>query len=463
MRPKIAIYGGSFNPPSTHHRLVAEALIPHFDKIIVLPCGLRPDILTSNDVDPWHRAALTDTAFKGLPKVEVDLSDLELASFTTNDQLEARYGHLGDLWHVLGCDPSEGNCDGESVIAQDWERGTEMWTSLNFCVVTRHGYKVNTADLPPNHTLIELGQCSSGSSAEIREKIFKRTPYTDLVTEGVAAYIERYGLYRGRIPARRARWKTEHPQLLIVADERNPRAVSLARTYSHWEDADNPTCILVLGGDGTMLHAIRKHWRRRVPFLGVNQGHLGFLLNEPEALLAHDLPKLELIVRQMPMLYVEVETADGIRQNALAFNDAWIERSSSQSAWIEVSVNDQIRIRKLVADGALVCTAGGSTAYARSMGVAPLLADTPGWILVGSNVMTPPGWKSALLASEATVVLRSVGGDKRPLCAFIDGRAVGPVTTFYARQSRVATIEIAFAARHDMAEKIARIQFPSLD
>ncbi len=160
------------------------------------------------------------------------------------------------------------------------------------------------------------------------------------------------------------------------------------------------------------------------------------------------------------MLFIETEGPDGARQTDLAFNDAWVERSTSQSAWLEVEVNGEVRIPKLVADGALVCTAAGSTAYARSMGVSPLLADTPGWIVVGSNVMSPPGWKSALLAPEATVTFCSIGGSKRPLQAFVGGRPLGPVISFSARQSRIATVELVFAVQRDMAEKIAMIQFP---
>jgi NAD+ kinase len=463
MRPRIAIFGGTFSPPGLHHRLVVEALTPHFEKIIVLPCGPRPDKPTANEVDPWHRAALVDIAFQGMPKVEVDLFDLELANFTTNDCFESRYGHLGEIWHVIGSDLSAGGATGESAVQRCWLRGNDMWRELNFCVVAREDFKVDERDLPPKHLVVPLRHNTAGASTEIRDKIFLRAPYSHLVDPDVEAYIERYGLYRGRIPARRTRWQVEKPRLLIAADTRNSRAAALAETYRQWEDAENPNCILVLGGDGTMLHAIRQHWRRRVPFLGVNQGHLGFLLNEPDTVLADGLAQTEFIIRSMPMLFIETEAADGTRHSELAFNDAWIERGTSQSAWIEVSVNGQVRIPKLVADGALVCTAAGTTAYARSMGVAPLLADTPGWMLVGSNVMNPPGWKSALLAPDSSVSLRTIGGEKRPIVSFVDGRSLGPATGFHARLSRIATIELVFASRHDMAEKIARIQFPAVE
>ena len=42
-----------------------------------------------------------DIAFQKLPKVEVDLSDIEFENFATYDQLEVRHAHLGELWHVI--------------------------------------------------------------------------------------------------------------------------------------------------------------------------------------------------------------------------------------------------------------------------------------------------------------------------------------------------------------------------
>jgi NAD+ kinase len=459
---RIALFGGSFNPPGMHHRAVVEALVEHFDKIIVVPCGPRPDKLTTNDVEPWHRAALTDITFRGLPKVEVDLFDLESASFTPNDVLQMRYQDLGEIWHVVGSDLTAGGGSRQSAIHLNWDNGEQMWEGLNFCVVSRDGYSADEADLPPRHAVVSLPASECGPSAEIRTQIFLRQPYAEQVMPEVRDYIERYGLYRGRIPARRTRWQMEQPRLLIEFDDCNERAAQMAQEYRCWEDAEDPSAILVLGGDGTMLRAIHRHWRRRVPFIGINRGHLGFLLNEADILTPESLPETEFVIRLMPMLLIEVESTDGTCETDLAFNDAWVERSSSQSAWLEVEVNGQVRIPKLVGDGALVCTAAGSTAYARSMGVAPLLADTPGWILAGSNVMTPHGWKSALLAPEASVRLRSLGGEKRPLGAFVAGQRIGgDVVSFHARQSRIATVEIVFSSRHDMAEKIAMMQFPS--
>jgi NAD kinase len=212
-----------------------------------------------------------------------------------------------------------------------------------------------------------------------------------------------------------------------------------------------------------MLRAIREHWRRRLPFFGVNAGHLGFLMNAPDSVFAADLPPKDVIFRQLPLLYIEMETKEGQIITTYGFNDAWVERSTSQSAWFQVNVNGIPRLPKLVSDGALVCTAAGSTAYARSMGASPLLADTPAWLLVGSNVMEPAHWKSALLSVDSTIEIISIGEDARPVVAYVDGVPQGEVRSIKARLSRAATAELVFLANHDMAEKIAAIQFAMTD
>ena len=55
-----------------------------------------------------------------------------------------------------------------------------------------------------------------------------------------------------------------------------------------------------------------------------------------------------------------------------------------------------------------------------------------------------------------------IGGDKRPLHAYVDGQQMGKVTSMRVRLSRIATVELVFAAQRDMAEKIALIQFPQV-
>lgn len=457
MPRRIALFGGSFNPPGRHHRRIAEMLARSFDEVRIIPCGPRPDKPEVNSVPAVFRAALCDLAFGGMERVAVDLFDLEGDTFTRNHALEEKFAPQGEVWHVVGADWLTGGAAGRSAIHTGWEHGAELWQRARFAVLTRPGHELDSHDLPPQHELfpIELHDSSTG----IRDLLLHGRDVQHLVPERTLRYIARYGLYRGTNPATWSRGSLDGLKCLVQTDARNSRAVAWTQTFAPHADSASPGFILTLGGDGAMLHGIREHWRRRLPFFGVNAGHVGFLMNAPEQVMESPFPPRDVIFRQLPLIFVEMEAVDGRRITAHAFNDAWIERSTSQSAWLEVHVNGIPRLPKLVSDGALVSTAAGSTAYARAMGASPLLADTPSWLLVGSNVMEPAHWKSALLASDTHIEVLNLEPEKRPVTAYVDGVSQGPVRSLRARLSRAATVELVFLANRDMAEKIAGIQF----
>lgn len=456
---RIAIFGGSFNPPGRHHQAVVRALAGEFDQVRVIPCGPRPDKAVTGSIPPVYRAALADLAFGGMDRVVVDLSDLEQDSFTRSWVLQERYAADGELWHVVGTDLIAGGGRGQSPIQTSWERGAWLWENACFAVLTRPGHHIDPQDLPPRSRLIPLEV--PGSSTEIRARLGRGEPVDDLIAPRVRAYLERYGLYRAPVPGTWARMSLRDEPFLLAADRDNPRVASWLEKTGTGVSQCAAGFISVLGGDGAMLRCIREHWRERLPFFGINAGHLGFLMNAPSQVFEAQFPPSDVILRQLPMLFLEFEGLDGSIRSAYGFNDAWLERSTSQSAWLEVCVNGVPRIPRLVSDGALVATAAGSTAYARSMGASPLLADTPAWLLVGSNVMEPAHWRSALLSADSTVEIRNLSPDNRPVEAFVDGHSMGEVVALRARISRAAAVELAFCASHDMADKIAAIQFQS--
>lgn len=459
MPKRIAIFGGSFNPPGKHHAAIAVRLAQEFDEVRVIPCGPRPDKPeTDNSVPSVYRAALADIVFGGLPGVTVDLSDFEQETFTRNHELQRRFEPEGELWHVVGADLVVGGAMGESLIQRIWAHGVELWQEANFAVLHRPGYPLSPGDLPPHARVIEL--LVEGSSTAIREHLSHGKCVRDLVPPRAEAYLARYGLYRAPVPGHWARGTLEGAQFCLEEDAANPKArVLTALLDGKHVPAEKADFINVIGGDGAMLRSIREHWRKRLPFFGVNAGHLGFLLNAPEQVTAHSFPPSDVIFRQMPMLFLEFEDEEGRRHPAHGFNDSWLERATSQSAWLEITVNHVRRIPKLVCDGALVATAAGSTAYARSMGAPPLLADTPAWLLVGSNVLQPGHWRSALLSPDTTVEIRNIEPKRRPVQAYVDGLSMGRVVALHARLSRAAAAELVFCESHDMAEKIAAIQF----
>ena len=459
---KIALFGGSFNPPGIHHRNIATELLHHFDEVIIIPCGPRPDKESTDVIDSIDRAAMVDLAFKGLP-VRIELFDLENSTFTRTHALDEIYRHEGEIWHVIGTDLIEGGRNAESFIHRVWFRGEEIWNTLRFAILQRPGYTCDPADLPPHHMVLPVSQ--NGSSSDIRERIFKRHSIEEIVSSSVADYIRRHSLYSGIQFRNIPRLTIGKPRVLIEYDQWNDEAKIIAKQLESIIDSDDPNVIVVIGGDGTMLHAIKKYWRLRVPFFGINTGNKGFLLNHVKESFSPVLLESELMVRTSPLLHGTVETVSGEKKEGLAFNDVWVQAEHGKAAWIEVSIDGTVRLEKCIGDGILLATAAGSTAYARAIGGTPVPVGTPILTLVGSNLMEPYNWKSAHLPLHSHVSLRSIDPTphpkKRPLYGFIDGIPQGEILSLHTRTSRIAAVELAFLPDHDLAERLARIQFPS--
>ncbi len=453
MNQTLAIYGGSFNPPGRHHRATVEMLCRHFDEVVVVPCGPRPDKPVTNDVEPIHRAAMADLNFRNIPKARVELFDLESSTFTRTYELDRKFSTEGIVWHVVADEFVRGGGN-ESSIEREWTRGQELWQQANFAILNRSGRPLDPADLPPHHRVFEVER--DGSSLSIRNRAFHRQPIDELVVPEVDAYIRRHRLYQGVASPRQTRFRLAHERYLVVADERSAEARAIADRLAVHSDLD-PELIVVIGGDGTMLRAIRQYWRHRVPFFGINTGHLGFLLNDSTQAVPKDQ---DLVLYNLPLLRVELQSIDGPSAVALAFNDAWVERATGHTAWLKLLVNGEERIEKLVADGVLVSTAAGSTAYARAMGATPLPLYTAALLLVGSNVLHPPQWRPVVLPVDSRIEVQTHDPVKRPLSAFIDGIPQGVVQSLLARVSNIAAVELAFLPNHDPSLKLAKLQFP---
>jgi NAD+ kinase len=143
--------------------------------------------------------------------------------------------------------------------------------------------------------------------------------------------------------------------------------------------------VLVVGGDGTMLGVGRQLARHGVPLIGINQGRLGFIT---------DIPLDQFRTALTPMLAGEYEQDDRslmharvIRDgqcvfDALAMNDVVVNRGAT-SGMVELKVEvDGHFVANQRADGVIIASPTGSTAYALSAGGPLLHPSTPGWVLV---------------------------------------------------------------------------------
>lgn len=453
---RVAVFTGSFDPPTAFHRRVAALLRARgFDEVVVRPTGPRCDSPDGEHATPVHRAVMADLAFRDLPGVSVDLGDLDDGTVLDDYRFDELYADRGEVWHVVSSDFIVGGRGGRSLIQTQWPHGRELWQHGRFVILHPTHAPPDPADLPP---VSELAAADDHvPTAEIRLRVFQGGDPAPDVPEGVAAYVRRYRLFTGIPAPRETRITLTDPRLMIVFDEANHRARTVVERFRRFESRD-PNAVLVVGGDGTMLAAIRKHWRLRLPFLGLNAGTLGFLMNEA---LPDDPAGAELVVYRMPMLRVETLAADGAVARGLAYGDAWVERDSGQAAWLRIDVDGRTQVPRVVGDGLLVATPSGSSAYARAMGATPVPLTAPVLTLAGSNVFRPHFWKPVALPETAVVRITSLDATgKRPVRAFLDGLPLGRVMALEARASSVAAVELAFTPQFDLSARLLRSMFP---
>jgi len=120
--------------------------------------------------------------------------------------------------------------------------------------------------------------------------------------------------------------------------------------------------IIVVGGDGFMLHTLKKFHKLKKSFYGLNSGNYGFLMNKFNInKLSKNLLSSKLV--QINPLEIKVITKNNQIKKSIAINEVSVLRQSKQAASVKILNGKKIIIKKLVSDGVLVSTPAGSTAY----------------------------------------------------------------------------------------------------
>jgi NAD+ kinase len=169
---------------------------------------------------------------------------------------------------------------------------------------------------------------------------------------------------------------------------------------------------VVVGGDGTMLGIARELSRWDLPLVGINQGRLGFITDIPDGQFKEALAPIiagNYEEEQRAMLEGEVWRDSECIFSALSLNDVVVSRGATASmVELRVDVDDDF-VANMRADGLIVATPTGSTAYALSAGGPILHPGISGWVLVpiASHMLSN---RPIVLPDRAEVRIRIVGG-----------------------------------------------------
>ena len=250
------------------------------------------------------------------------------------------------------------------------------------------------------------------------------------------------------------------PRLAFAAAD-NPAAeealLELRRRYGTIDAAD-ATAIVPLGGDGYLLETLHRFVGSGMPIFGMHRGSVGFLMNpyRPDGL-------VERVAAAQPVelhpLEMTAYGGDAAATRAIAFNEVSLLRETRQAARLRVYVDGVVRLEELMADGILLSTPVGSTAYNLSAHgpIVPLgagiLALTP------ISAFRPRRWRGALLPHGVEVRIEALEADKRPVSAVADFTEVRDIVSVDIRENRDIAMTLLFDREANLEERVFKEQF----
>jgi len=254
--------------------------------------------------------------------------------------------------------------------------------------------------------------------------------------------------------------RQEAPRIAFVASDAEPAQQALQELRQHYGTiaTDDATVIIPLGGDGFMLETLHRFAGRDVPIFGMHRGSVGFLMNSYRV---EGLVERIATAQPVELHPLEMAATDlaGICQHAIAFNEVSLLRESRQAAKLRVSVDDIVRLDELMADGILLCTPVGSTAYNLSAHgpIIPLGAGILG--LTPISAFRPRRWRGALLPRHAKVEFTILDPRKRPVAAAADSVEIANVARVTVTEAADIDLTLLFDPEHDLEERILKEQF----
>jgi NAD+ kinase len=232
---------------------------------------------------------------------------------------------------------------------------------------------------------------------------------------------------------------------------------AMSRRYGQ-AAASKADVIVALGGDGWMLETLRGRYADKLPVYGMHRGTVGFLMNEYAE---EGLPeRLNVAVRAVihPLVMTAVTVKEKVT-HLQAINEVSLLRQTAQTAKLRISVDGKERLADLAADGVLVSTPAGSTAYNLSAH-GPILP-------IGANLLAltpispfrPRRWRGALLRHDARVEIEVLDAERRSVSASADTQEVRDVKRVEIREDHAKSLTMLFDEGHALDERILREQF----
>jgi NAD+ kinase len=249
-------------------------------------------------------------------------------------------------------------------------------------------------------------------------------------------------------------------RLAFVASDRPDAQAARQRLAARYGDLleTEAEVVVALGGDGLMLETLHRNLGGERPIYGMNQGSVGFLMNEysEDGLIERINAAERTVIHPLAMI---ATTRDGRQHSALAINEVSLLRQTRQTAKLKILIDGKTRMTELVCDGVLVSTPAGSTAYNLSAHGPIIPLDGRVLALTPISAFRPRRWRGALLPHTAKVTVEVLEADKRPVSAVADNYEVRDIERVEIIENRELKLSMLFDAGRGLEERVLAEQF----
>ena len=211
--------------------------------------------------------------------------------------------------------------------------------------------------------------------------------------------------------------------------------------------------VIVIGGDGFMLETLKKNKNLKKRFYGINSGNYGFLMNKFSSKnIIKNLINANMI--SISPLEMIVKNKNNQSKKSLAINEVSVLRQSRQAASLSIKHGSKQIIKNLVADGVLVSTPAGSTAYNLSVHGPILSLNSKKLSIAPISPFRPRRWKGKIVGDKLKITITNLNPTKRPISAVADNLEVRNAKSIFVQTNNKVKFNLLYDKSRSLQKKI---------
>lgn len=224
--------------------------------------------------------------------------------------------------------------------------------------------------------------------------------------------------------------------------------------FSAPNEIDRVDVMIVLGGDGAILHAAVEAAKKQIPIIGINYGHLGFLTEYEkferekvgELLSLLEKKQCRVIRRSLLEISFQGHAYYALNEVTVQRNCGYSPEANGQTQILKLQVCNEEGCDCISGDGLLFCTPTGSTAYSLSAGGAILTPEVPAIMMTPICAFSMRA-RPIVFSDTDTFRVQNLQGDAVIL---VDGRAIGNLAQGEELDIRKAPFTANFPVKKDL-------------